>query len=95
MTLGTKTNAKDIEIVLRQSVANDDEGVRLTIAIDQRTIQPTFKPSKICRRHYALEINRVPDIVRKIEVIVLLVSNLMQTVEKRALQCPIEVVNVK
>ena len=85
MTLGTKTNAEYFEIEMRQSVANDDEGVRLTIAIDQRTIQPTFKPRKICRRHYAIEMDLVPDIVCKIEVIMLLLSNLIQTGEKRAL----------
>ena len=77
MTFRPKTNAKDIEIALRQSVTYDDERVRHTITLDQSSIQHAFQPSEICRRHDALEIDLVPDIVRKMEVIMLLMANLI------------------
>ena len=77
MTFRPKTNAKDIEIALRQSVTYDDERVRHTITFDQSTIQRAFQPSEICSRHYALEIDLVPGIVREVKVVVLLTTELL------------------
>ena len=77
MTSRPKTNARDIKIALRQSVANDDERVRLAIALDQRAIQHALQPCEICSRHNALEIDLVPGIVREVKVVVLLTTELL------------------
>ena len=58
-----KANAVHYKVTMRQSIANQYEGVGLPVAIYQRRIQISLEVMEVHRGHMSGEIDCFPDVV--------------------------------